>query len=499
MSPEKPAIRVRLTPVNPASPWPDIDLLPGESKTIGRGTQANVILEDPSLSRLHARITLDSAGALCVEDLGSTNGVMVNSVQQKNAALLKADDIVGFGFVEYTVVMRKGPPAHAAPGIADQTIMRVSVSAQSALPTDKVILEALLATSRELMAFDDLPGLLERVLDRLQMIVKPDRAAILFVDPSTGALIPRAVHPKGAYTSVSEFASSTLIREALSSPDALIISDPMSDPRLQHAASVVQAYVRSAICVPLFGRSGPIGALYADRVGSADDFTPELAQYAGAFASYAATALETAKLYDDRERHFRATLEAFAKAIDARDQYTAGHSERVTKYAMALVRARGLSDDDREIVRRGAMLHDIGKVGVPDAVLRKAGPLNPEERAAIEAHTTTGFHMLQAVPFLVDALPLVRSHHERWDGHGYPDKLAGTRIHPHARLLAVADTYDAMTSARPYRGALPREEASRRVLSEAGKQFDPAAVELFEVMEPEFHALREGTMPVAAV
>ncbi len=493
MSPESAKRRVRLTPVNPASRWPDIDLQPGDTKTIGRGSQANVVLEDPSLSRLHARLTLEPGGVLRVEDLGSTNGVMINGSPQPGA-LLKADDVVGFGFVEYTVLIREGTQSQApAPTISDQTIMRVSVSKDAALPADKVVLEALLATSRELMAFGDLPALLDRVLDRLQAIVKPDRTAILLFDQTTGVLTPRAVRPRGAYTSVSQFASSTVIREALSSPDALIISDPMSDPRLQHAASVVQAYVRSAICVPLFGRAGAIGALYADRVGAAEDFTPELAQYAAAFASYAASALETAQLYEDRERHFRATLEAFAKAIDARDPYTAGHSERVTKYALTLARARGLSDEDRETIRRGAMLHDIGKVGVPDAVLRKAGPLNASERAAIEAHTTTGFRMLQAVPFLMEALPLVRSHHERWDGHGYPDKLAGTRIHPHARLLSVADTYDAMTSARPYRGAIAREEAARRIRSESGKQFDPAAVEVFDLVEGEFHALREGT------
>jgi putative nucleotidyltransferase with HDIG domain len=499
MSPDTSERRVRLTPVNPASRWPDIDLQPGETKTIGRGTQANIVLEDPSLSRLHARLTLETTGELRVEDLGSTNGVMVKGTQVPNA-VLQADDVVGFGFVEYTVLVREAAQVQApAPNFSDQTIMRVSVSKEPALPTDKVVLEALLATSRELMAFDDLPALLERALDRLHAIVKPDRAAILLFDRATGVLTPRAVRPKGAYTSVSQFASSTVIREALASPDALIISDPMSNPRLQHAASVVQAYVRSAICVPLFGRSGAIGALYADRVGAADDFTPELAQYAAAFGSYAASALETAQLYDDRERHFRATLEAFAKAIDARDPYTAGHSERVTRYALSLARARGLSDEDREIVRRGAMLHDIGKVGVPDAVLRKAGPLNAEERASIEAHTTTGFNMLHSVPFLVEALPLIRSHHERWDGHGYPDKLAGTRIHPLARLLAVADTYAAMTSARPYRGALPREEAARRIRAETNKQFDPAAVETFELVEAEFHALRDGTMHVAAV
>jgi putative nucleotidyltransferase with HDIG domain len=496
MSAESPKPRVRLTPVNPASRWPDIDVSPGDAKTIGRSTQADIIIEDPSLSRMHARVTFDLGGEPRIEDLGSTNGVFVNGSQLKSA-VLRANDIIAFGFVEYTVVVRESavaPPA--APTPVDQAIMRVSVPDERELPTDKVVLEALLATSRELMGFSDLPALLERVLDRLHAILKPDRAAILLVDRATGALTPRAVRPRGAYTSVSQFASSTVIREALASPDALIISDPMSNPRLQHAPSVVQAYVRSAVCVPLIGRSGPIGALYADRVGSAEDFTPELAQYAGAFASYAAMALETAQLYEDRERHFRATLEAFAKAIDARDPYTAGHSERVTRYALAMARTRGLADEDRELVRRGAMLHDIGKVGVPDAILRKAGPLTADERAAIEAHTTTGFRMLQAVPFLVESLPLIRSHHERWDGCGYPDKLAGTRIHPHARLLAVADAYDAMTSARPYRGALPREEAARRIRAEAGKQFDPAAVETFELVETEFDALREGTAPV---
>jgi HD-GYP domain-containing protein (c-di-GMP phosphodiesterase class II) len=117
---------------------------------------------------------------------------------------------------------------------------------------------------------------------------------------------------------------------------------------------------------------------------------------------------------------------------------------------------------------------------VPDAVLLKAGPLNPEERAAIEAHVTIGHRMLDALPFLDQSLPSVRGHHERWDGAGYPDKLGGTDIHPHARLMGVADSFDAMTSARPYRNALPVEEAMRRLRADSGRQFDPAAIELFE-------------------
>ena len=220
-----------------------------------------------------------------------------------------------------------------------------------------------------------------------------------------------------------------------------------------------------------------------------EQFGSELAEYAAAFAGHAAVALETAQLYDDREQHFRATLEAFAKAIDARDRYAAGHSERVTAYTLVLARHTGTPNGELETIRRAGMLHDIGKVGVPDAVLLKAAALDPIERAAIEAHVTIGYHMLESLPFLEASLPAVRGHHERWDGKGYPDRLAGTGIHPHARLMAVADTYDAMTSARPYRGALPPEEAARRLRADSGRQFDPAAIELYDAVERDFIAL----------
>jgi putative nucleotidyltransferase with HDIG domain len=303
-------------------------------------------------------------------------------------------------------------------------------------------------------------------------------------------MTPRAVRPAGAYSSVSEFASSTVVHEALTARDAFIVHDIRMDARLQQAPSVMLAGVRSVICVPLLGRSGPIGALYADKLG-VEEFAPELAEYVSAFAGHAAAALETARLYDDRERHFRATLEAFATAIDARDRNTAGHSERVTAYSMLLARRSGQFASEFETIRRAGMLHDIGKVGVPDAVLHKEGPLDPRERALIEAHVTIGFRMLEPLPFLGASLPAVRGHHERWDGKGYPDRLAGTDIHPHARLMAVADSYDAMTSVRAYRGALPATEAARRLRAGRGAQFDPEMIDLFDAVESEFVALHD--------
>ena len=138
------------------------------------------------------------------------------------------------------------------------------------------------------------------------------------------------------------------------------------------------------------------------------------------------------------------------------------------------------------------MLHDIGKVGVPDGVLLKNGPLDREERAIMESHVLIGYSMLEPLPFIRASLPAIRGHHERWDGRGYPDRLAGTDVHHHARLMAVADSFDAMTSARPYRAALPLKEAARRLRKDRGKQFDPAAIDAFDAVEAEFIAICES-------
>src|SRR5438094_414607 len=472
-------VRVCLRPLMNAAALPDIRLSSGESKTIGRALTADVVIDEPSLSRLHARLAVDEHGRLTVEDLGSTNGIFINGEPQ-HAGRLAAGDHVRFGFLEYLVDAEREAPAVRA----DHTILRVPVP-DNARAVDRVALEALLATSRELMAFGDLPGLLERVLDRLHAIVKSDRSAILLLDATTGELRPRAVRPSGAYTSVSDFASSTAVREALAAGEAIVVYDTRLDARLQASESVAIAGVRSVICIPLFGRTGAIGALYADQLGITDTFTPELVQYASAFGAHVATALETAQLYEDRERYFRATLEAFAKAIDARDHYTAGHSERVTAYTLVLARHIGLAADQLEVIRQAGMLHDIGKVGVPDAVLLKKGALDRQERAVMESHVLIGYSMLEPLPFIHASLPAIRGHHERWDGRGYPDRLSHADIHHHARLMSLADSFDTMTSARPYRSALPIKEAARRLRKDRGKQFDPAAIDAFDAVEAE--------------
>lgn len=181
---------------------------------------------------------------------------------------------------------------------------------------------------------------------------------------------------------------------------------------------------------------------------------------------------------------FLQTMEGLAAIVDQRDPYTAGHSRRVSEYSVAIATHMGLSKKEIEHVRWSALLHDLGKIGVPDAVLLKNGPLDPEERAIINGHPTIAQRILGPVEAMAPITPCVLHHHERWDGRGYPDGLAGTAIPLLSRVIAVADTFDAMTTDRPYRIALSIEEAKRRLIEGAGVQWDvrciDAAVALIE-------------------
>jgi putative two-component system response regulator len=186
------------------------------------------------------------------------------------------------------------------------------------------------------------------------------------------------------------------------------------------------------------------------------------------------------------------TVSALASALESKDTGTRAHSQRVQNYACALAKAvdvREVTDDVS--TQYGFLLHDVGKIGIPDGILQKPGPLSPAERRRMQTHTVLGEAMLSGVAFLQgEGLRIVRSHHERWDGRGYPDGVAKTDIPVGARIFAVADSLDAMTSHRPYRRALSWDTARNEILSQSGRQFDPEIVEAFQDGEPELREIK---------
>jgi putative nucleotidyltransferase with HDIG domain len=179
------------------------------------------------------------------------------------------------------------------------------------------------------------------------------------------------------------------------------------------------------------------------------------------------------------EATYFAAIEALARAIDARDPYTYGHSARVAAYSLEIADELGYPHEKREGLRRAALLHDIGKIGVEDRILRKAGALNYAEAKAMREHPVIGHQMLKDVPFLQASLSGIRHHHEQWDGSGYPDTLAGELIPLQVRILSVADVFDALTSDRPYRDAMSIGDAMELITQQSGRQFDPRVVAAF--------------------
>ncbi len=179
------------------------------------------------------------------------------------------------------------------------------------------------------------------------------------------------------------------------------------------------------------------------------------------------------------ERAYDDTLEALGAALDLRDTETAGHSRRVSLYCLEIARAMGCTPEQLKTIARGAYLHDIGKIGIPDSILLKQGKLTPEEMTIMQTHVRIGFELLSRIPFLATASDIVLAHQERYDGAGYPQGLTGEEIPLGARIFAIADTLDAMTSDRPYRQALPFQTAREEVVRESGRQFDPDVARVF--------------------
>jgi len=212
---------------------------------------------------------------------------------------------------------------------------------------------------------------------------------------------------------------------------------------------------------------------------------------------YAADLRETFKAERERTAELRAsymaTVRALANAVEARDAYTGRHAERVAAYGLEIARAAGLELADDPQTEFGFLLHDVGKVAVPDAILFKPAPLTDEERVLMERHPIIGSEILREIDFLGDAKLVVRHHHERWDGGGYPDRLAGEDIPHAARVFAVADTLDALTTDRPYRPGGSFADARRIIASGTGTQFCPTCVEaLHEVSDHRLEELRMG-------
>jgi HD-GYP domain-containing protein (c-di-GMP phosphodiesterase class II) len=254
------------------------------------------------------------------------------------------------------------------------------------------------------------------------------------------------------------------------------------DADLKLSQSIADGAMASVMCILLRTPRRRLGVLHLDRNFWQKPFNEDDLHLADALAATASMGIECSQLMKKQRDLFLNTITVLAQAVELRDEYTGGHTSRVTNYTLLLAQQLNLPFKDQELLRLGTPLHDIGKIGIDDAILRKPAKLTPEEFKIMQSHTIKGDAIVSTIPDLHPVRPIVRSHHERWDGQGYPDKLKGEEIPLLARIVAVADAFDAMTSNRPYhpekKGKTP-DEAFEEVQKQSGLQFDPACVTAF--------------------
>jgi HD-GYP domain-containing protein (c-di-GMP phosphodiesterase class II) len=235
----------------------------------------------------------------------------------------------------------------------------------------------------------------------------------------------------------------------------------------------------SALSVPLLKDDQVLGVLNVRQKKNGGDFSAEELSLASRFANVAALSISKAGLHSELRMLFVHSIRALANAIDARDPYTSGHSERVTRFSVLIAERMGFQGERLEELRYASLLHDIGKIRIRDAILHKPGKLDDEEFEEMKRHPEYGVEIMQPVRAFQGILPYMLHHHERFDGRGYPAGLSGNQIPLQARIMCVADCFDAMTSDRPYRAGMPVEAAVAELRKWRGSQFDPEATDLF--------------------
>lgn len=495
----------------------------GESVTLGRLKGCDVVVDDEAASRRHCTITARE-DVCVVADLQSANGTFVNDRRIGTAELGKGDKLRIGSTVLELLDLDAGPAKAPLPSTTSLSIVETRSNTLVQRAVDPTKLEFLSQVSRRkdeagllesaqkylttlhkvsdiLSRASSVEALFDSILSAILEVSGGDRAAILIRNTEKDRVDMVAVRTKDGNASGEVKVSRSVVNDVLEKGISSFTDDALADERYVGGESIVRQRIRSVMCAPMRTTDEILGVLYVDSQ-VAREFSEAELELLAAVGNQAGIALHRARLMAEVERLFFDVMKAIASLIDAKDGYTHRHSERVAAFGVKLARHLGFDTDSRAVVELSGLLHDVGKIGVPDAILNKPGKLTDAEFQEMRKHPLHGARILANIQSqkVVNLLPGVKYHHERWDGKGYPEGLKGEEIPLLGRVLGVADFLDALTSDRSYRKGLPLEEALQMVRDLEGQAFDPqivkAAVELHErgelalPAEPNFDALK---------
>ena len=343
-------------------------------------------------------------------------------------------------------------------------------------------LETLIDTSLAFSSILDIDELLNLVLQRAEQVMEAETSSVFRIDEKTLELyfeVARGEKGKEA-KEIRVPMGKGIVGWVAQHGKPLLVPDVLKDPRWFKGVDKKTKFVtRSIIAVPLISKGKVIGVAEVLNKKGNRHFNDDDLELFSALGNQIAVALENASLYKTLDELFLSSIKAIVEAVDAKDPYTRGHSARVVDYSLLIGQSLTLNKEDSKALEISAILHDVGKIGIPDRILGKPGKLTDEEYEYIKRHPEFGASIIEPIAQLSNLIPNILHHHERFDGRGYPSGLKGNGIPLNARIICVADSFDAMTTDRPYRNRKSFEEASDELNRCSGSQFDAQLVKIF--------------------
>lgn len=487
-----------------------IALAPHGRITFGRSPSCDERFKEETFSRAH--FSIEGKGSFfLLTDLQSSSGTEVNGKKVASKILHSGDRIVAgaveFGFKTHETPtnkiaahsgLLKSEPAQAANIRVEANFEDGSFALENTEGEEQDSTELLDRTRSALQTIyhvgnliytqESLDRVCHTIMDVAMEVLSPDRGFLVMYDPEDKVLEPVVVRRKRQKkVNGTQRVSSGMVRLA---DDELTLCRPIilysvkkglaviSDAIYPETGDVASKHIKSAMCVPVRTNTDIIGALYLDRVDDDTPFRQHQLELLSGIGRQAGVAIERARMLEDMEGLFYSCVRALVSSIEAKDQYTHGHSERVTAFAVTLAEEMQLDAETLDNVRLGALLHDVGKIGVAEKILTKPSRLTPDEVKVIRQHPVRGAEILSHIRNIPGVVAAVKYHHEMYNGLGYPDGLVGEEIPQTARIVALADAFDAMTSNRSYRRNFDVEEAISEFTRCSGDQFDPEVCEV---------------------
>lgn len=493
-------MEAKLVPIVGLEGQEDVALPTSQPTVLGRGDSCSIKLLHSKVSRVHCRVAFEN-GFYSVEDLDSKNGTWVNN-RRIHKAILFHHDRITVGGVEFRFLLDSGfhdekinidldtearlsfeteikepANAHTPSSLWLELPRGEGVAAHEELERD---LSAVCRVINTVNAEHQLDRLLETIMDSAMEVTDADRGYLIAAKSLDGLLMPLVSRNKEG---IPEFARNTfsrsIVSECYEGGYAILRADPTSD--YEASESMVAQQIQSIMCIPMRDEQGQVGVIYVDNVVGSRQFTKRDLKVLNAIGNQAGIAIRRAQVARQVEGLFRDAIRTIIGLIEVKDEYTYGHSERVTAVALRIAEfcPPEMKGPDMRDIEIAGLLHDVGKLAVRLELLRKPEGLTDSEYQTVQQHPVTGATILESVDNAEHIAAAIRYHHERWDGTGYPEGLAGEQIPVLSRILAIADAFDSMASERPYKSVLSREETLNELTEGAGTQFDPTLAYLF--------------------